>query len=126
MKKVVIIGICEKFDEPKHNPEYYKKLSDRVLELIVDDSGSTSLWKLVLSSKLVCLFTDEQCNLEEIKLDNEEFIVLDNINFKKLKSYKCYLIEKLDKDAKENSWHINKLRRKYENKPNLWERIFGF
>ena len=34
MKKVVIIGICEKFDEPKHNPEYYKKLSDRVLELI--------------------------------------------------------------------------------------------
>lgn len=125
MKKVVIIGICEKFDEPKHNPEYYKKLSDRVLELI-DNSGSTSLWKLVLNSKLVCLFTDEPCNLEEIKLDNEEFIVLDNINFEKLKSYKCYLIEKLDKDAKENSWHINKLRRKYENKPNLWERIFGF
>lgn len=30
MKKVIIIGICEKFDDPKHNPEYYKKLSDRV------------------------------------------------------------------------------------------------
>lgn len=125
MKKVVIIGICEKFDESKHNSEYYKKLDNRVLELL-DDSGSTSLWKLVLSSKLVCLFTDEPCNLEEIKLDNEEFIVLDNINFEELKSYKCYLIEKLDKDAKENSWHIRKLIRQYENKPNLWERIFGF
>ena len=100
MRKVIIITDMKQVREPyiSTTPENKK---DVVLGP-VPDLGCR------ITSIKAYLLTDEPVN-----------------NLKKVEEGK-YLIKELTIDEYLNHRYIRKLIRQYENKPNLWERIFGF
>ena len=113
MRKVIVIYKQELYDENKYK--------DNKFDSYANIDGYT-YWLSpcfafpVYESVKAFLVTDELIiNLQEITEDIEGINKDDNC--------KVYFIE--DVKDKDNQY-IEKLKRKYENKPNFWERIFGF
>ena len=100
MRKVIIITDMKQVREP-----YISTTPENKEDIVL---GPVPYLGCRVTSIKAYLLTDEPVN-----------------NLEKVEEGK-YLIKELTIDEYLNHRYIRKLRRKYENKPNLWERIFGF